>query len=170
MAVNPKTGKVYVTNTDAHNDVRFEGHNAGFTTVRGHIVDSRISTIDPATGTVTATDLNSHLVGHYEDATPAQKAVSVAFPQDVAVSADGSTLYAVMQGSGKLAIYSTAEIESGSSTPNAANQITLSGGGPTGVVVHGNTAFVLTRFDNSISAVDLGSKSEVERVTAYHQE
>ena len=170
MAVNPKTGKVYVTNTDAHNDVRFEGHNAGFTTVRGHIVDSRISTIDPATGTVTATDLNSHLVGHYEDATPAQKAVSVAFPQDVAVSADGSTLYAVMQGSGKLAIYSTAEIESGSSTPNAANQVQLSGGGPTGVILNGSTAYVLTRFNNSISTVDLNSKAEVATNKMFNPE
>jgi DNA-binding beta-propeller fold protein YncE len=172
MAVNPKTGKVYVTNTDAHNDVRFEGHNAGFTTVRGHIVDSRISTINPGTGAVTATDLNSHLVGHYEDATADQKAVSVAFPQDVTVSRDGSTLYTVMQGSGKLAIYSTAEIESGSSTPNAANQIALSGGGPTGVVINegSHTAFVLTRFDNSISAVDLGTKHEVGKTKMFNPE
>ena len=29
MAVNPKSGKVYVSNTDAHNDVRFEGHTPG---------------------------------------------------------------------------------------------------------------------------------------------
>ena len=33
MAVNPKSGKVYVSNTDAHNDVRFEGHTPGFTSV-----------------------------------------------------------------------------------------------------------------------------------------
>src|SRR5262249_8532983 len=30
MAVNPRNGKVYVSNTDAHNDVRFEGHTPGF--------------------------------------------------------------------------------------------------------------------------------------------
>jgi DNA-binding beta-propeller fold protein YncE len=170
MAVNPVSGKVYVTNTDAHNDVRFEGHNAGFTTVRGHIVDSRISTIDPSTGGVTATDLNSHLVGNYETATPAMKALSVAFPQDVAVTADGSTLYAVMQGSGKLVSYSTAEIESGSSTPNSANQIQLSGGGPTGVVLNGNVAYVLTRFNNSISTVDLTAKAEVATNAMFNPE
>ena len=27
MAVNPVSGKVYVANTDARNDVRFEGHD-----------------------------------------------------------------------------------------------------------------------------------------------
>ena len=43
MAVNPKSGKVYVSNTDAHNDVRFEGHTPGFTSVVGNIVDSRIT-------------------------------------------------------------------------------------------------------------------------------
>ena len=48
MAVNPRNGKVYVSNTDAHNDVRFEGHTPGFTSVAGNIVDSRITVIDPA--------------------------------------------------------------------------------------------------------------------------
>jgi len=31
MAVNPTNGHVYVTNTDARNDIRFEGHTPGFT-------------------------------------------------------------------------------------------------------------------------------------------
>ena len=39
MAVNPVSGKVYVTNTDAHNEVRFEGSGRRGTTVRGRIVD-----------------------------------------------------------------------------------------------------------------------------------
>ena len=59
MAVNPVNGKVYVSNTDARNDVRFEGHNvygptqgAPAGSVRGHIVDSRITVIDPASGGV----------------------------------------------------------------------------------------------------------------------
>ncbi|MGZ3443980.1 MAG: YncE family protein, partial [Polyangia bacterium] len=172
MAVNPVTGKVYVTNTEAHNEVRFEGHNAGFTTVRGHITDSRITVIDPAAGTVTPHDLNTHLVGHYEDATPAQKALSVAFPQDVVVTHDGSTLYTVAQGSGKLAIYSTADIEAGNLTPNAANQITLSGGGPAGVALdEGHArAYVLTRFDNSISIIDTAHKTEIGKAKMFNPE
>jgi DNA-binding beta-propeller fold protein YncE len=54
MAVNPKSGKVYVSNTDAHNDVRFEGHTPGFTSVVGNLVDSRITVIDPSSGAITA--------------------------------------------------------------------------------------------------------------------
>ena len=61
MAVNPKSGKVYVTNTEAHNDIRFEGHTPGFTTVRGHIADTRISVIDPASNSVSTRDLNPHV-------------------------------------------------------------------------------------------------------------
>ena len=61
MAVNPASGKVYVSNTEAHNDVRFEGHTPGFSSVAGNIVDSRISIIDPASGAVTADNLNPHL-------------------------------------------------------------------------------------------------------------
>ena len=60
MAVNPVSGKVYVSNTDAQNQVRFEGHDAfGVSqgvapgTVIGHIAESRITVIDPAAGTVT---------------------------------------------------------------------------------------------------------------------
>ncbi|HEY8376564.1 MAG TPA: hypothetical protein VIK91_08750, partial [Nannocystis sp.] len=44
MVVNPVNGKVYVTNTDARNHVRFEGFgNFAETTVRGHLVDNRIT-------------------------------------------------------------------------------------------------------------------------------
>ncbi len=50
----PASGKVYVSNTDAHNDVRFEGHTPGFTSVRGNIVDSRITVIDPDDDAVVA--------------------------------------------------------------------------------------------------------------------
>jgi DNA-binding beta-propeller fold protein YncE len=169
MAVNPKSGKVYVSNTDAHNDVRFEGHTAGFTSVAGNIVDSRITVIDPASGSITADNLNPHIdhVAGTGDAT-----LSRAFPQDLTVSRDGKELYVVAQGSSKLAIYDTAALEAGSATPTAANQVTLSGGGPTGVVVNErhHTAFVLTRFDNAISVVDLGSKTEKGHVAMWSPE
>jgi DNA-binding beta-propeller fold protein YncE len=68
MAVNPVNGKVYVANTEANNDIRFEGHNAfGPTqgapaaTVRGHISESRITAIDPVTAQVRPRHLNKHI-------------------------------------------------------------------------------------------------------------
>ena len=62
MAVNPVSGKVYVTNTDAHNDVRFEGHNAA-----GFTVGARPHRRQPhhrdrsGAGAVTPRNLNTHI-------------------------------------------------------------------------------------------------------------
>jgi DNA-binding beta-propeller fold protein YncE len=171
MAVNPKSGKVYVTNTDAHNDIRFEGHTAGFSSVRGHITDSRVTVIDPASGAVSPVDLNPH-VDFNGPGGDAEKALSVAFPLDVVVSADGATLYTVAQGSSKLAVYKTADLDAGAVTPSASNYVTLSGGGPTGLAVDakGKTAYVLNRFDDSISIVDLKGMSEVGKVALFDPE
>src|SRR5262245_43506505 len=169
MAVNPKNGKVYVSNLDAHNDVRFEGHTPGFTSVVGNIVDSRISVIDPSTSSVTAANLNPHLD---HAAGTGDASLSVAFPQDLAVSDNGRKLYLVAQGSSKLAVYDTAALESGSAVPRARNQIHLSGGGPAGLVLDEDRdlAFVHTRFDNSISVVDLRHNREIEHFAMFSPE
>src|SRR5262249_29424606 len=61
MAVNPATGRVYVSNTDARNEVRFEGPGilSGGETVRGHLAESRITVLSGAT--VTPHHLNKHI-------------------------------------------------------------------------------------------------------------
>jgi DNA-binding beta-propeller fold protein YncE len=172
MAVNPASGKVYVSNTDAHNDIRFEGHTPGYTTVAGNIVDSRISIIDPGSGGITHDNLNPHLTHAVPpnivgsgDAT-----LSRAFPQDLTFSADGKTLYVVAEGSQKLAIYDTASLEAGSASPTHQNQVNLTGGGPTGVVTNGKLAFVLTRFDDAISVIDLSQNAEVSHTSMFNPE
>jgi len=169
MAVNPKSGKVYVTNTDAHNDVRFEGHTPGFTSVVGNTVDSRISVLDPSTQTVTADNLNTHL---NHAAGTGDPSLSLAFPEGIDVTADGKQLYVIAQGSSKLAVYDTSAIEAGPVLPTAASQVLLSGGGPTGLALDGPRAlaFVLTRFDDAISVVDLGSRREVQHVAMFSPE
>jgi DNA-binding beta-propeller fold protein YncE len=172
MAVNPKNGNVYVSNTDAHNDVRFEGHTPGFTSVAGDLVDSRISIINPTTGAVTADNLNPHLVHAVPPAIvgSGDPTLSRAFPQDLTFSPDGKTVYVVAQGSAKLAFYPTAALEAGTATPTQQNQVNLSAGGPTGVVTSGNFAFVLTRFDDGISVVDLEKNAEVTHRAMFNPE
>jgi 6-phosphogluconolactonase (cycloisomerase 2 family) len=169
MAVNPVSGIVYVSNTDAHNDVRFEGHNPTLpvTSVRGNIVDSRISVVNPSTGSIVHNNLNSHIVNGVGDAS-----LSRAFPQDMAVSSDGKKLLVVAQGSGKLALYDTAGLEAGAAAPSTSNQVALSAGGPSGVVLDeaNNRAYVLTRFDNGISTVSLGSRSETSHLQLFNPE
>src|SRR5579872_47158 len=178
MVVNPLSGKVYVSNTDAHNDVRFEGHNvfgptqgAPAGSVRGHIVDSRITVIDPASGTVTPRNLNKH-VDFSQDGTPQEAAKSLAFPTGIAVSPDGARLFVTGLGSSKVGIYSTAALENDSFVPSVADQITVSGGGPTGVVVDDrrDRLYVLTRFDNSISILDPERRREVAHVAMFNPE
>ena len=169
MAVNPKNGKVYVSNTDAHNDVRFEGHTPGFTSVVGNNVDSRVSVLDPSNGAVRADNLNSHLDHTTGTGDPS---LSLAFPEGLEVTADGRQLYVIAQGSSKLAVYDTAAIESGAAAPAAASQVLLSGGGPTGLALderHG-LAFVLTRFDDGISVVDLRERRERQHVVLFNPE
>jgi DNA-binding beta-propeller fold protein YncE len=170
MAVNPKSGKVYVSNTDAHNDVRFEGHTPGFSSVVGNTVDSRISVLDPSTSKVTATDnLNSHLDHTTGMGDPS---LSLAFPEGIEVTADGRQLYVIAQGSSKLAVYDTKAIEAGPVAPTAASQVLLSGGGPTGLALdeENGVAFVLTRFDNGISVVDLHGRKERQHIALYDPE
>jgi len=63
MVVNPVNGHLYVANTDAHNERRFEGagvflQHFGKKTVRGSLADSRITVIGPG---VSPRDLNKHI-------------------------------------------------------------------------------------------------------------
>jgi hypothetical protein len=178
MAVNPVNGKVYVANTEARNDVRFEGHNvlgptqgAPSGSVRGHFVESRITIIDPATGAVHPRHLNKH-IDFTTDGTPAEAARSLAFPTGMAVTPDGKTLYVAALGSSKLGVFSTAQLDNDTFTPSQTNQIALSGGGPTGLVLDAarSTIYVLTRFDNSISMVDTRTQRQIGHVAMYNPE
>ena len=62
MIVNPVSGYVYVTNTEAQNQTRFEGAGAfsGGSTVRGHLHESRITVLGGADG-VQPRHLNKHI-------------------------------------------------------------------------------------------------------------
>ncbi len=175
MAVHPTSGKVFVSNLEAFNDVRFEGPGTfASSSVRGHLVESRITIIDPATGTVTPRHLNKHIT--YDDEFPAApnatNARSLAFPLDVVFTADGSKLYVAAWGSGKIGTFATSELESDAFTPNTASQIQLTGGGPAGIVLDEATSrlFVLTRFDNSVSIVNTAMNVEIEHVPLHNPE
>lgn len=178
MVVNPVNGKIYVANTDARNDVRFEGHNAFGPTqgapagsVRGHFAESRITTIDPRSGEVSPRHLNKH-IDFSREGTPAEAAKSLAFPTGMAVTPDGATLFVAALGSSKVGVFATAKLENDSFVPSRANQIQVTGGGPTGLVLNAreNTLYVLTRFDNAISIVDVGEKREVGHVRMFNPE
>jgi DNA-binding beta-propeller fold protein YncE/mono/diheme cytochrome c family protein len=181
MAVNPVSGKIYVTNTESRNEVRFEGPGvfaAAFkpsgepATVQGHLAEARITVLDGAN--VLPRHLNKHIDYSQLPAPSGTKAKSLATPLDVVVSPDGSKLYVAAFGSGKVGVFDTATLENDSFDPaiTSANYLPVTGGGPGGLAL--DTArdrlYVLTRFDNGVSAIDLTTGSEIVHRTLHNPE
>lgn len=175
MAVNPRSGKVYISNQEALNVNRFEGKrdllSPSASTLRGHFVESRITVVDGSV--VLPRHLNKHITSYADNlGTAADKAAALATPLEMAVTADGDMLYVVAMGSGKIARLSTAQLEDNSFAPSERDQLLLRGGGPTGMVLDEprGRAFVLTRFDNGISVVNTGVFAEAAHIKMFNPE
>ncbi len=174
MVVNPVNGKVYVSNTEAGNEKRFEGPGtfAGHS-IRGNLHQSRITVLGPG-GSVNSRHLNKHI--NYAaccDAVPnAENDKSLAIPQQMAVTSDGRTLYVATLGTSKIGVFDTTALENNTFTPSTADQIKVSGGGLTGLVLQEdkNRLYTLTRFDNSIAIIDTVSGAEIGSVPLYNPE
>jgi DNA-binding beta-propeller fold protein YncE len=171
MAVNPVSGKVYVSNTDAHNEVRFEGPGVfGGSTVRGHLAESRITILDGTS--VVPRHLNKHINYAIVPSPNGTKDASLATPTGMAVSADGSTLYLAAFGSSTVGVFSTATLEADTFSPQTTPHWPVTGGGPSGLVLDETRGrlYVLTRFDNSVSMLDTSSGMEEAHVPLFNPE
>ena len=171
LAVNPATGRVYVSNTEARNEVRFEGAGVrGGSTVNGAAHAARVTVLDGAS--VLPRHLNEHIDYGVVPSPPGAAEKSLATPLGMAVSSDGATLYLAAFGSSKVGILSTAALEAGTFVPDAADHVELGGGGPSGLVLDEarGRLYVLTRFDNAVVAVDLATRSETQRVPLFDAE
>jgi YVTN family beta-propeller protein len=181
MAVNPVTGKVYVSNTDARNEVRFEGPGTFVTstgakplgepaTVQGDLHRSRITVLDGTN--VLPRHLNKHINYSILPAPAGTSNHSLATPLEMVVSPDGATLYVAAFGSSKIGVFNVASLENNSFDPTtaSANYISITGGGPAGLVFDqaNNSLYVATRFDNGLSAIDLSEPNPSLRET--HQQ
>src|SRR5213594_237938 len=155
MTVRPTNGKLYVANTDARNDVRFEPM------VRGHLAESRITVVS---GTLaTPHHLNPHI--DYATVPGPQSEIdrSLAFPMDMAFSADGQTLFVVAFGSAKVGALRAEDLEAGVIT---AAQLPV-GAGPSGIVLDAarDRLYVMNRIDGTISIVANASNAATRAVT-----
>ncbi len=170
MIVNPANQKLYVTNTEARNEVRFEGPGILGTTVRGRLHQTRITVVDGTT--VTPRHLNKHIDYDVFPAPPGTKEDSLSIPLGMAVSSDGTTLYVAAFGSAKIGVFDTAALEADTFTPDAADHITVSGGGPSGVVLDEarGRLYVLTRFDDAVSVIDLATRLEIAHLPLHNPE
>jgi DNA-binding beta-propeller fold protein YncE len=168
MVTNPATGELYVSNTDAHNEARFEGPGqfAGHT-VQGHLAETHVTIISGAT--VTPIHLNKHLdytkLAGQPGFDPTAKGHSLATPLDMAVTSNGQTLYVAAFGSSKIGVFDTTALRNNTFDPRqiSATYLPVSGGGPSGLALDEarGRMYVTTRFDNAVKVIDLASRTEI---------
>jgi DNA-binding beta-propeller fold protein YncE len=168
MAANPVSGHLYVSNNESQNQNRFEGPGlfAGHT-VQGHLAEARITVISGST--VTPIHLNKHIdytkLAGAPGFDPTAKNYSLSMPLDLTVSSDGKTLYVAAFGSSKIGVFDTTALENNTFDPKvaSANYISVSGGGPSGVLLDPahNRLYAMTRFDDAVKVIDLVSNQEI---------
>jgi len=157
LAVNPANGDLYVANTSARNLTSFEPN------LDGHWVDSQITRIQVASGTVTAFNLNPNI--NYT-ILPNPEALSTALAQPAGVVFDpgGSFMYVASFGTDRVAQVSAngnvnwfVEVNPqsvGAGVSSATKR------GPRGLALtsDGKTLYSLNRISDTISVIDTGTK------------
>jgi len=176
MAINPTSGKIYVTNTESPNHIRFEGPgDHGNTTVQGRLSESRISVLDPGGPSIDVQHLNQHInyaalhtdAGANHAAIDAQIQHSLATPMQPTISSDGETVYVPAFGSSKIGVFTRTELEDPAFEANfdptiqSADYLTTLGGGPSGVALDetNHRLYVMTRFNNAVEMIDLNTQA-----------
>ncbi|HNR53747.1 MAG TPA: hypothetical protein PKJ19_01165 [Flavobacteriales bacterium] len=154
MAVHP-SGEVYVIGTDATNEVRFEPN------LRGKFLAVNVSRFLGA-GSVTRTDLNPHINYSTHSSPPADRVRSIGDPRGIAWKADGTKAYVTGMGSNNV-------ITIGTTGARTVPEPIKVGEGPTGIVIDDarNRAYVLNKFDGSISTIDITTDKEVARTAFF---
>ena len=165
LAVHPD-GRVFASNTEARNEVRFEGSGARGTTVRGRIADNRISIAAASGGAVTAVHLNPHVDFSRpmrQPAPAAERDRSLAQPTALAFNAAGDTLYVAAFGSAKVAALPVASLTPTGFSPDPARHITVPDG-PAGIALNaaGSRLFVYSRIAHAVSVVDTGTRTVLQ--------
>ncbi|MFM7734767.1 MAG: beta-propeller fold lactonase family protein, partial [Alphaproteobacteria bacterium] len=171
LAVNPVSGAVYASNTDARNENRFSGAGtfAG-TTVRGHLHEARLTIIDGSG--VRPRRLNGHVDYSVVPSPAGTDAQSFAIPTGMAVSSDGSTLYVAALGSDAIGVWSTSSFAGTGALPPPSARFAVPGGGPTGLVLDEarGRLYVLARFDDAIAVLDRSTGAELAHVRLHDPE
>jgi len=184
MAINPSSGKIYVTNTESPNEVRFEGPGVhGGTTVQGRLSETRVTILDPSGPSQDVQHLNQHIdytqlhtdVGAAHALINGQIPHSLATPMLPTIHSSGSPIYIPAFGSSKIGVFTQAELEDPAfesnfdPTAESADYLTTTGGGPSGVALDetNNRLYVTTRFNNSVEVIDVATGTSLA-VHALH--
>jgi YVTN family beta-propeller protein len=154
IAVNPATGDIYVSNTDALNLTQFQPN------LMGHFVNNRITKIQKSTGAITPYDLNPG-INYSILPNPAALATALAQPTSLVVDPAGTFLWVAAFGTDRVAKVSTsgnvlATIEVAQPSGQGSNVDPANKRGPRGLALDSaaKKLYVLNRITNSISIVD----------------
>lgn len=165
IAVDPVTGTLYVTNTDAANRTRFEPN------LKGRFLTNRVTLIGSGgAGPVTPMHLNGHINYVVSPGPQSERDLSLAEPTDIVVNAAGGKAYVAATGSSRVGVLDLAG--------NVTNRITTAGApsppgiapgeprGPMGLAfdVARHQLFALNRFTNSIAILDTDTETKVGEV------
>lgn len=176
LAVQPGSGRVVASNTEAMNLTRFEGAGASSsTTVRGHLHESRLTLLDGRR--VQPIHLNTHVdYGQCCERRPGENEQSLAFPTSVAFSSDGERLYVTALGSDKVAMLDTRALGARFDNTRARRRGQLSDvtlgesveepSGPVGLALdeRRGRVYVKTHFSNELVVLDAGNSEIVYRI------
>jgi DNA-binding beta-propeller fold protein YncE len=164
MAVNPVTGDLYVSNTDALNLTHFE------TNLVGHFVNNRITEIQASTGTVTPYDLNPG-INYSVLPNPAALATALAQPTALAFDPSGNFMWVAAFGTDRVAQVSTngnvlGFVEVAQASGQGSNVDPVHKRGPRGLALNSaaQTLYVLNRITNSISILSTGLLTELSEI------
>ena len=159
LAVQPTTGDIFVTNTDARNLVRFEPN------LRGHVVDNRITRIATVGGALKISDLNPG-VNYSVLPNASAQATALAQPGAIVFAPNGAFSYVAAFGSDRIAkvnadgtIASRIELAAPGVDPRNKR-------GPRGLALNAATAklYALNRISNTISVIDTATERVVSEV------
>src|SRR5581483_3061507 len=153
LAVNPSTGDLYVTNTDALNLTFFEP------VLRGHWVNNRITRIHVATKTVTPFDLNPN-INYAVLPNPQALSTALAQPAGVVFDPSGTFMYVAAFGTDRVARVDTngnvlSFVEVSQASGSGSNADPKNKRGPRGLALNpkGQTLYALNRISNTISVI-----------------
>lgn len=162
LAVNPRSGDLFVANTDARNLVRFEPN------VRGHVVDNRLTRITITDGTATPFDLNPG-IDYNVLPNPAAQATALAQPTGSVFDPGGEFLYVAAYGTDRIARVDTngnilARVDIVPSSGAAVNPRAKRG--PRGLALNsvGQRLYILNRIANTLSVIDTATDTVLREI------
>ena len=154
LAVQPGSGEIWVTNTEAKNLVPLEPR------LQGNFADNRVTRIlanEDGANRVLPVDLNRHVDRSAGAAADSERALSLAQPLDIVFSPDGNRAYVAAFGSRKVAMLDGAG--------DVIGRIEV-GFGPGGLALDAQRQrlYVLNHLDATISVIDLAERTAVATI------